>query len=166
MTNVELPIESTNTGNKFMSSSAQLPQVCTVFQAELLGIKIACEQLLNEFDTYRPRDIKIFSDSQAAILALDSSEMTSLHVKETKNTLNTLATKVQRISVVWIKAQVGHEGNEEADRLAKIGTTKNENQINVGTLQAEIKSEINKSTQCKWDKKWQTYSKAKHTKEL
>ena len=55
------------------ANSAQLPQVCTVFQAEILGIKIACEQLLDEFDTYKPRYIKIFSDSQAAILALDNS---------------------------------------------------------------------------------------------
>ena len=50
------------------------PQVCTVFQAEILGLKIACEQLLNEFNKYKPRYIKIFSDSQAAILALDNSK--------------------------------------------------------------------------------------------
>ena len=68
-------------------------------------------------------------------MALDSLEMTSLLVKESKHTLNTLASKAQRISVVWIKAHVGHEGNEEADRLAK--AVNNENQISVGTPQAE-----------------------------
>ena len=96
-------------------NSAQLPQVCTVFQAEILGIKIACEQLLNNFDTYKPKYIKVFSDSQAAILALDNTEMTSQLVRETKFILNKLASKVQRLSVVWIKAHVGHEGNEEVD---------------------------------------------------
>ena len=87
-----------------------------MFQAEILGIKIVCEQLLKEFDTYKPRYIKIFSDSQAAILALGNSEMPSQLVRETKFILNKLAGKVQRLSVVWIKANVGHEGNEEADR--------------------------------------------------
>ena len=65
--------------------------------------------------------------------------MTSLFVKETKHTLNTLASKVQRLSVVWIKAHVGHEGNKEADRLARAGTTNNVNQISVGTPQVEKK---------------------------
>ena len=38
--------------------------------------------------------IKIFSDSQAAILALGNSEMTSQLVRETKLILNKLAGKV------------------------------------------------------------------------
>ena len=40
----------------------------------------------------------IFSDSQAAILALDNSEMTSQLVRETKLILNKL--EIQRLSVV------------------------------------------------------------------
>ena len=61
---------------------------------------------------------------------------------------------------------MGHEGNEEADRLAKIGTKNKDNQINVGTSQAEIKSEINKFIRCKWNEEWETYSEAKHMKEF
>ena len=44
--------------NQVHANSVQLPQVCTVFQAEILGIKIACEQLLQDFNTYKPRYIK------------------------------------------------------------------------------------------------------------
>ena len=39
---------------------------------------------------------------------------------------------------------MGHEGNKEADRLAKRGTTNNEKHVQVGTPQAAIKSEIYK----------------------
>ena len=71
--NVAQDIQFTNSGNKFTP---------TVFQAEILGIKIACEQLLQDFDTYKPRYVKIFSDSQAAKLALDSLQLTLLLVKD------------------------------------------------------------------------------------
>ena len=40
--------------------------------------------------------------------------------------------------VVWIKAHVGHEGNKEADRMAKLGTVNSDKHIQVGTPQAEI----------------------------
>ena len=92
--------------------------------------------------------------------------MTLLLVKEAKYTLNTPASKVQCLSVVWIKAHVGHEGNEEADRLAKIGTTNNEKHLDVGIPQAEIKSEINKFIRGIWNEEWQAYRETKHTKEF
>ena len=113
---------------------------------------MACEELLQEFDTYKPRYIKIFSDSQAAIMALDTSEMTSLLVKQTKVVLNKLANKTQRLTIVWIKAHVGHEGNEEADKLAKQGTLNNKKYKEVGTPQSEIKSKISKFIRGTWDK--------------
>ena len=68
--------------------------------------------------------------------------------------------------VVWIKAHIGHEGKEKADRLAKIGTTNNEKRLDVGIPQAEFKSEINKFIRGKWNEEWQTYSEAKHKKEF
>ena len=92
--------------------------------------------------------------------------MTSLLVREAKYALNKLASKIQRLSVVWIKAHVGHEGNEEADRLAKLGTTNSEKYLHVGTPQAEIKSEIKKFVRGIWNEEWQAYNEGKHTKEL
>ena len=65
--------------------------------------------------------MKIFVDSQAAIKALDSVEMSSKLVLDTKTELNILSKKGS-ITLVWTKAHhVGIEGNEEADKLAKEG---------------------------------------------
>ena len=72
----------------------------------------------------------------------------------------------QHLTVVWIKAHVGHEGNEEADRLAKLGTVNSDKHIQVGTPQAEIKSDISKYVRRLWDEEWQTYTEGKHTKEF
>ena len=129
---VVLDTQSTNTGSKYTPTARNCRRyVCTVFQAEILGIRIACEQLLNNFDTYTPKYIEIFSDSQAAILAVDNLERTSQLVRETKFILNKLAVKVLRLMVVWIKAHVGHEGNEEADRMAKLGTTNSDKHLSL-----------------------------------
>ena len=92
--------------------------------------------------------------------------MTSQLVRETKLILNKLAGMVQRLSVVWIKAHFGHEGNKAADRLAKLGTTNGEKRIQVGTPQAEIKSDISKYVRNLWDEELQTYGVGKHTKEF
>jgi len=92
--------------------------------------------------------------------------MTLLLVKEAKYAQNELASKVQRLSVVWIKAHVGHEGNKEAVRLAKQGTTNSEKYLHIGTPQAEINSEINKYIRDVWNEKWQAYSEGMHTKEF
>ena len=59
--------------------------------------------------------VKIFSDSQAAVAALDSSEITSQAVKDAKTALNKLASITNHTVLVWIKAHVGHVGNEAAD---------------------------------------------------
>ena len=50
--------------------------------------------------------IKIFSHSQAAILALKSNTVTSSLVKQTIITLNTLADSTIRVEINWIKAHV------------------------------------------------------------
>ena len=63
--------------------------------------------------------IKIFSDSQAAILALNSNTVTSSLVKQTIITLNLLANSTKRVEICWIKAHVGHDGNKRADQLAR-----------------------------------------------
>ena len=83
-----------------------------------------------------------------------------------KSILNKLAAKVQCLTVIWIKAHVGHEGNEEADRMAKLGTVNSDKHIEVGTPQAEIKSDISKYVRRLRDEEWQTYTEGKHTKEF
>jgi ribonuclease HI len=66
--------------------------------------------------------VKILSDSQAALLALNQNSFKSQAVYNTALKLNELASKSKKVTLVWIKAHVGHEGNEKADQLAKDAT--------------------------------------------
>ena len=99
---------------EILADSIRLPLHTTVFQAEIIAINEACKAFSL---TRKPnmQYIKIFSDFQAAVKALDSSQITSLLVKQTNGTLNALAGKVVRLELCWIKAHIGHEGNERAD---------------------------------------------------
>ena len=63
----------------------------------------------------------IRSDSQAAVLALQSSFIHSSIVEECLTTLNRLSEK-NKVILQWIKAHVGHVGNEAADLYAKLGS--------------------------------------------
>lgn len=93
----------------------KLGSYCTVYQAELLALLKATEEVLSGgAATYN-----IFCDARSALDVIASGE--SLHplaFKITKN-LKTITERNQEIRLFWIKAHIGLEGNERADVLAK-----------------------------------------------
>ena len=90
----------------------------TVFQAEVLAIREA----IKEFIPLRhptETSIKVFTDSQAALLALSTPTIKSRLVHSTIMELNKIATQGVSITICWIKAHIGHTGNERADEEAR-----------------------------------------------
>ena len=68
--------------------------------------------------------IKLCSDSQATIKALHNTHIKSKCVANALEAMETLARKNKTVQLVWVKAHVNIEGNEEADKVAKEGATK------------------------------------------
>ena len=108
--------------------------------------------------------IKIYSDSQAAILALDKNEINSQLVKDTIQIWELITNRNIHVTLSWIKAHVGHEGNELADTQAKLGASREI--INATTLVpwGSVKTAINEAIQAEWNIRWKNIPKHDATK--
>ncbi|KAL0830238.1 hypothetical protein ABMA28_002449 [Loxostege sticticalis] len=92
-----------------------LSAYCTVYQAELLAICKATGGILKG----RERSYGLYSDSMAALETV--ANHSSLHplAVESREHLRKALTQGKDVSLYWIKAHAGLQGNERADELAK-----------------------------------------------
>jgi ribonuclease HI len=101
------------------SLSYALGKDTSVFQAEVYAI-LQCAREINR-RAIENQLIHILSDSQAALGAISSQEVTSKLVWECLEELRTLADR-NRVKLIWVPGHQGIEGNEKADELAKRGS--------------------------------------------
>ena len=92
----------------------------SVYQAEVAAILVATNYLssLNVSN----RVIHFYSDSQAAIKALDNTTLNSQITKQCSDALNNLASNNITVNLNWIPGHSDYNGNELADHLAKLGS--------------------------------------------
>lgn len=95
---------------------SHLGKTSTVFQAEVTALADAANTLLAR--RVEDRQIDMFSDSQAAILALKDHRTRARTVENCKAQLNKLSER-NSIHIRWIPGHQGVAGNEEADAAAK-----------------------------------------------
>ena len=147
--------------------SARLPDFSTVFQAEVYAINMAARLISIEYSDCMPKYIKIFTDSAAALYALGKRHLRSECVKNAVDSLNYLASKGPSVSIVWIKAHVGHFGNEVADSLAKEATELNETEaVQMGRPINSIKNAISGKAYRTWASIWLNQKQARMTKQF
>ena len=120
------------------TSSINLRHDASIFQAELTAI-MAAANFLHENLESDMKYVKIFSDSQASLLALNKTTLKSKTVVRTHEELNKLGEKTRTLTLTWIKAHHGHDGNELADEYVKLGTIDSSNYEYSMTTKTEIK---------------------------
>ena len=145
------------------TKSINLDDKASIFQAELIAITEAANYISNEYLDSR-KYIKIFSDSQAALMAIKNGTCKSNTVKAAHEALNNAASLHKKLRVVWIKAHIGLDGNELADEYAKMGTIDTTTHIRTNTTSAETKKLISEFLYHKWREKWRALKKCRMTK--
>ena len=110
-----------------------------IYEAELLAIYMAllsaCDTITTN-STYKPQNIYIHSDNQAALQALQSASADGPAQYILKKIINkieeteTLSPDTY-VNLHWIPGHKGVEGNEKADKAANEGRTKIENKLPV-----------------------------------
>ena len=112
----------------------KLGRCCSVFQAELLAIKQALLWVINCYSTrhisgasirsgQQPEVIKLFSDSQSAVIAISDRNSPNVIVNEILTIIQEIEARNLVVYIAWIKAHFGITGNERADQLAKEAST-------------------------------------------
>ena len=151
-----------NKGNPKFNYSEFLGSNTTVFQAEVTAITRAASFLGHK---QVGQKILFRSDSQAAIQAINSNVTHSPLVEECINAINSLG-KNNTVTIQWIKAHVGHEGNEAADQNAKNGTEirRSGPEPFLPVPQAYIDQKIEESFIKKWNKRWVGSKTCRQTK--
>ena len=107
--------------NKNRGRCVQMGKKASIFQAEIMAINEVASQNLKK--GIRLKRINIYSDSKAALQALDSAEIDSKIVFETVQKLNKLGTN-NMLKLAWIPGHSNIEGNDIADSLARQGSSK------------------------------------------
>ena len=141
------------------SDNGKLQSYNTVFQSEVLAIHKCCD-VLAEMDT---DNVTIFSDSQAALKSLVSLEVKSKTVKNCIDNLNRVGS-FRSVQLKWVKAHVGHTGNELADQLAKSGTTNVQNRVEAPPPKSWAKGKITAAAYRAWNLKWANSLQCRQTK--
>ena len=104
----------------------------------------------------REQNIFLYSDSQAALKAFDSSFSNSKTIAECRKSLNGMATHY-RFHLIWVPGHRDIEGNCKADELARTGTTTeiliDENTIgfSLATCKMRISQNMSKFAQHIWN---------------
>ena len=108
-----------HTVNLNHNESFHLGQHSTVLQAEVMAVEKTATFLLD--NKIEGRKILINCDSQSAIQAIDSTVIKNKTTLAATTALNTLG-GTNEVTLRWIPAHCGYEGNELADQTAKRGS--------------------------------------------
>ena len=145
------------------AESIALQREATIFQAEAAAIHHAIDFLIQNYkEEYR--FIRLFSDSQAVLLAIRNKFTTSTAILDTKILLNNLMEKVNTLHILWIKAHAGFDGNELADEYAKIGAWNSTRQAEVLMTRKHVEYTIDEKCMQHWSELWNKYPHCRQTK--
>ncbi len=152
------------------SEKYRIGELCSIFQAELIGIQKSLGFLNNKFNTEISDNnvikVCINTDSQIAILAIKQQNNSHPIVNEIVKLINSINGMV-RIDIKWIRGHTGIRGNERADVLAKDTSELDINQSIYDMFPLSFaKRHFRKTSLNKWQNQSLNTTKASQTKQF
>ncbi len=133
-----------------LNKQKRLPSNASIYTAELHALKMAFDIALQTPHTH----FIIFSDSLSSLTALNGNN-DHPYILELRETYSRLVKRGKSIVLAWIPSHIGIKGNEKADALAKEAL--NINVTNIKIPYSDLKININKYIQNKWQVLWDSF---------
>ena len=111
------------------------------------------------------KKIAICCDSKGALLALNKEHIKSKAVSECYQQL-TQASEICELELLWIPGPKGFDGNENADKLAKIGAAEEHIDYQCNLATNVIKTAKKEWLQKAFERYWENAPRMKHSKAL
>ncbi|XP_035226517.1 uncharacterized protein LOC118198839 [Stegodyphus dumicola] len=137
----------------------RLGDLNTVFQAELFAIKKALEWCVQN---RKGKYTSIHTDSLSSLYAMTNSSHRHFLVNGIKDLYRQALTS-QTVEFKWIKAHVGHHGNELADDRAKRATLKEEVDFSLPIPMARFTRKLKDLLLREWQTRWESSDKGRQT---
>nr|XP_037869605.1 uncharacterized protein LOC119629076 [Bombyx mori] len=138
-----------------------LPGYCTVYQAELLAICKATHVILG----HPASSFGVYSDSMAALQTVINHSCLHPLAVESRDKLTTASLQGKVVTLFWIKAHAGMEGNERADQLAKSSALGSKRRPDYDLYPVSFaKRSIRLATLDEWNRRYRTGETASVTK--
>ncbi|GBN92370.1 Putative protein in type-1 retrotransposable element R1DM [Araneus ventricosus] len=137
-------------GQLIHSERVRLGDNCTVYQAELVGLKLAAEFAQTLTITKR---VNVFSDSRTALQSWADPINTHPLVGEVKRLLKR-ARSERGVFLHWVKAHVGYHENELADAGAKAATDSPSVSVELPVSSSRLKCKLRRIIIQAWQDHW------------
>ncbi|XP_061729235.1 uncharacterized protein LOC133534169 [Cydia pomonella] len=150
-----------NSGTETKALKLALSKYCTVYQAELLAICKATEVILD----HRASSFGVYSDSMAALETVTNHSCLHPLAVKSRDNMRTISLQNKVVTLFWIKAHAGLEGNERADQLAKAAAVGSKRRPDYDQCPISfVKRSIRMSTLDEWNRRYVEGSTASITK--
>lgn len=142
----------------------RLDNRCSNNQAEQIAILKALEEL-KVIDNETGKTAAIHTDSKVTMDLLRNNYKHNTLIEDIKKHIRILQLENWKIHFTWVKAHIGNEGNELADRLAKqAANTANLEVVYSRTPITTIKHELREESVRLWESEWEKTTNGKVTK--